>query len=208
MNEHQYFQAIEAHFIGLRGAPLLLSPADWQVAKRWWEAGIPLDLVRRTLDEIFERRRESSGDGAIQTLRYCSRAVEGAWRAAAEHQQAGRREAPEPIDVTERLERLVQALPEEMPKRDAVAAEIRALEGTVREVETGLAEIDGRALVAAREALGQEARAEIEARVAEDLRAFGDRMDPEAVQSAYERLFEQRLRRRLELPVLSLFSDS
>ena len=54
----EYFRAIEEAFIRLRGAPLLLSPADWQTAKSWHEERIPLELVGRVMEEVFERLRE------------------------------------------------------------------------------------------------------------------------------------------------------
>ncbi|HTQ81557.1 MAG TPA: hypothetical protein VMM92_16285, partial [Thermoanaerobaculia bacterium] len=56
--EHAYFEAVEEIFVGLRGAPLLLSPADWQVARRWQREGVPLSLVRGALEEVFAKRRE------------------------------------------------------------------------------------------------------------------------------------------------------
>src|SRR5437763_16109793 len=78
-SDHAYFQAIEEIFVELRGAPLLLSPADWQVARRWQREGIPLDLVRSTLEEVFAKRKERGAKGKISSLRYCAPAVEAAW---------------------------------------------------------------------------------------------------------------------------------
>src|SRR3954471_18904178 len=76
---HAYFQAIEEIFVALRGAPLLLSPADWQVSRRWHRDGIPLDLIRSALQEVFARRKERGAKGKISSLRYCAPAVEAAW---------------------------------------------------------------------------------------------------------------------------------
>ena len=53
-----YFQTLEEAFIRLRGAPLLLSPADWQMAKEWRQRGIPVELIERVLGEVLEERRE------------------------------------------------------------------------------------------------------------------------------------------------------
>src|SRR3954452_7927036 len=78
-SDHAYFQAVEEIFVELRGAPLLLSPADWQVARRWHQEGVPLDLVRRTLVGVFARRTERGAKGTISSLRYCAPAVEAAW---------------------------------------------------------------------------------------------------------------------------------
>src|SRR3954462_8488132 len=76
---HAYFQAIEEIFVELRGAPLLLSPADWQGARRWHGEGVPFELVRSTLEEVFARRKERGARGKISSLGYCAPAVEGAW---------------------------------------------------------------------------------------------------------------------------------
>ncbi|HQN38153.1 MAG TPA: hypothetical protein PLQ31_01300, partial [Thermoanaerobaculia bacterium] len=43
--DHAFFQAIEERFVALRGAATLLSPADWQLARAWHRAGIPLAAV-------------------------------------------------------------------------------------------------------------------------------------------------------------------
>ena len=53
-----YFRAVEDAFVRLRGAPLLLSPEDFQVALRWRREGVPLSLVEATLEEVFAKRRE------------------------------------------------------------------------------------------------------------------------------------------------------
>ena len=55
---HEYFRVIEEVFIRLRGAPLLLSPADWQLANEWHRAGIPLEVVCDAVQKVFVRRRE------------------------------------------------------------------------------------------------------------------------------------------------------
>ena len=54
----EYFRAIETAFIGLRGAPLLLSPTDWQTAREWYRQGIPLEVVCDVLESVFAGVRE------------------------------------------------------------------------------------------------------------------------------------------------------
>ena len=82
--ELHYFQVLEEAFIRLRGAPLLLSPADWQVAQRWRGLGIPLDFAIAGMTEVFARRRERGSEDRVSSLRYCARAVERGWRKAEE----------------------------------------------------------------------------------------------------------------------------
>ena len=52
--EQLYFLAIEKVFVELRGSPLYLSPKDWKIARGWYDGGIPIEWVERTLREIFE----------------------------------------------------------------------------------------------------------------------------------------------------------
>src|ERR1044072_6632178 len=76
--EVTYFRADGDAFVHLRGAPLLLSPADFQVAKRRRREGVPLSLVVATLQDVFAKRRERGATGRINSLRYCAQAVDAA----------------------------------------------------------------------------------------------------------------------------------
>lgn len=208
MDEHSYFRSIEERFIELRGAPLLLSPADYQVAKRWFAEGIPLPVVHGALEGLFARRAERGAAGPVQSLRYCASAVEGAWKRAAELTQADRREKVTPVETGPRLEALAAAVPVHLPGGEGLRSEIAALSGGVEEVERALSALDGRLLSAAAETLDAPARAELRQRVDRSLEALGGRMAEAEREAARDRLFEQALRRRLGLPVLSLFFES
>src|SRR6185295_3536233 len=120
-SDHAYFQAIEESFVELRGAPLLLSPADWQVARRWHEEGVPLDLVRRTLAEVFARRKERDAKGKISSLRYCAPAVDAAWEEVRELTAPGRRVEAPAFEVPPRLAALAAAWPAGRPSPPASA---------------------------------------------------------------------------------------
>src|SRR3954452_25306063 len=123
--DHAYFQAVEEIFVELRGSPLLLSPTDWQVARRWHQEGIPLDLVRRTLEEVFAKRRERGAKGKISSLRYCAPAVEAAWGDLRELTAPGHRVEAPASEVAPRVAALAAALPQDLD----LAARIAALAG-------------------------------------------------------------------------------
>ncbi len=206
-SDHAYFQAVEEMFVELRGSPLLLSPADWQVARRWHQEGVPLELLRRTLAEVFARRKERGAKGKISSLRYCAPAVEAAWEEVRELTAPGRRaEIHEPFEARPRLAALAAALPADLPQREALAARIAGLDGDPQEVEEQLASLDREMLDAASENLDTEARAEIDAAVEKTLAGLGKRLPAGEVEHSRLRLSRQVLRRRLGLPVLSLFS--
>lgn len=203
---HAYFRAIEETFIRLRGSPLLLSPADWQIARGWHERGIPLDFVCRALETFFEARRERGVESRMRSLRYCAPAVEEAWREVSELTAAGRRVEAAPLDVAGRLEALARALPPALPEPAGLAERIRALEGDVESVERALAELDSGVLRAAETALSEADRASIAAAAERGLAALAERLTDEEIEIQRQRLRRQALRRRLGLPVLSLFS--
>jgi len=201
--DHAYFQAIEEIFVRLRGAPLLLSPADWQVARRWHRDGVPLDLVRRVLEEVFAKRKERGAKGRISSLRYCAPAVEAAWSDLRELTAPGERLEAPAFDSTARLQALAAALP---PNQSSLAARIVLLAGDPQEIEEGLATLDGEMLATATASLDEPARREVEAAVEKTLAGLRGRLSVEELERSRERLGWQILRQRLGLPVLSLFS--
>ncbi|HEY4572660.1 MAG TPA: hypothetical protein VIJ26_01810 [Thermoanaerobaculia bacterium] len=199
---HAYFQAIEEIFVQLRGAPLLLSPADWQVARRWHREGVPLDLVRSTLEEVFAKRKERGAKGRISSLRYCAPAVEAAWADLRELTAPARRAEAPAFEVVPRLAALAASLPD----RETLAARITSLSGDPQEVEEHLSILDRQMLDQAWEGLDGEARSAVEAAVEKTLASLAGRLPAGELASSRERLVRQTLRRKLGLPVLSLFS--
>jgi hypothetical protein len=198
--DHLYFQAVEEIFVRLRGAPLLLSPADWQVASRWHREGVPLDLIGRVLEEVFAKRQERGTKGKINSLRYCAPAVEAAWADLRELTAPGERTPADPLDIAARLRNLAAAVP------SAFAARVAALHGDAPSVEAALSALDREMLAASAESLAPELREEVEAAVEKTLAALKSRLPSDELERSRERLTCQVLRQRLGLPVLSLFS--
>jgi hypothetical protein len=205
-SDHAYFQAIEEIFVVLRGSPLLLSPADWQVARRWHRDGIPLDVIRDALREVFERRKERGAKGKISSLRYCAPAVEAAWAERRELTTPGEGAQAPAFDVEARLRSLSAALPAELTGRDLLAGRLAALAGDPPQVEQALAGLDREMLGGAASALDEAIRSEVAAAVERTLAGLRSRLPADEIERSRERLTHQVLRQRLRLPVLSLFS--
>jgi len=80
-NYFNYFTEIEEHFQRRRGSLLLLSTLDWALIETWSEAGIPLEVVLRGIDEAFDkyeaRQRSQPGKRLRQVngLAWCAQAV-------------------------------------------------------------------------------------------------------------------------------------
>lgn len=206
---YPYFRAIETIFIALRGAPLLLAPADYQVAKQWHQEGMPLRLIELKLIEIFERRRKKEGeDGKRQlvSLRYCRRVIERAWRKQQELLAPGQADEPAELDLAARLAHLAAALPEDLAQRERWEGRIRDLAGDAEEIEGALAELDRELLESVGEGLEPARRVEVEERLEASLAPLAGRLPRTERQRAEGYLREQILRRSLKLPVLSLFA--
>ena len=181
-----YFRAVESAFLELRGAPLLLSPADWRVARRWFEEGVPLELVGQTLKELVTNRRERDPDARISSLRYFDRAVRAAWKQwqDARGPAFGRPRQGEEPSVAERLEALAAELPADLPERSRWSGRIRSLSGSPREVEEALERLDEELYARLRESLGPTERAAIQDVVDRAVSRAGDQaQDVELPQS-------------------------
>lgn len=204
--DRQYFRRLEDLFISLRGAPLLLSPADWEVARRWREAGIPLDLIESVLREIFERSPKKAGRGGVRSLKYFDRPVTAAWEESLELGAAeGDRTARE-IDVPSRLAMLAASLPERPDELRQIGQQIRALSGSAQQVEAGLAGIDAEMLRISLASLSKSEAAALEEGVERALARLDPRLDSREVTRLRDGLRMRQLRRLKSLPLLSLFS--
>ncbi len=205
-DDHEYFRAIEEIFLELRGSPLTLPPADWHVARRWHRAGIPIEVVRRALEEVFAKRKERGAKGKISRLSYCAPAVEAAWEELRELTAPGDRLQAPAFDAASRVRALAAALPPALSGHDGLAARIVSLAGDPQEIEEGLAALDREMLTAAAASLDGLARGEVEAAVETTMAGLRGRLSADELERSRERLTWQVLRQRLALPVLSLFS--
>ena len=189
----------------LRGAPLLVSPADYQIAKRWHADGVPLSLVVATMDEVFAKRRARGAKDRINGIRYCARAVDAAWAEVRELRGPARREAASEPPVAERLAELAAALPEGLADRAAWQGRLVALGGPAAAVEADLRAVEDELLAAVEAALELAERERLDAEVEAILDGLRERFPGGELEALRGRLRRQRLRRLVELPVLTLF---
>lgn len=75
-----YFDAISDVFIARRGKGLILNSHDWQLMEDWQDSGIPLHVVCGTINQVFDQQRSGQRTATINSLRYCSPAVDAAFQ--------------------------------------------------------------------------------------------------------------------------------
>ncbi|MYF04727.1 MAG: hypothetical protein F4230_07020 [Holophagales bacterium] len=212
--DRDYFETIEEEFIRLRGAPLLLSPADWRLVDRWRKEGVPLSLVLESIRLVFERRaeRHAASPEALQrsvtSLRYCRSAVEKAW---AEYRELGgasaRQPRPAAIDVRARLRVLVDAIPPATVDLESWRRRLLELQGPAPAVEVQLVVLDRELVERAFELLPRHDREAITAEAEAALERMTGRVDPERLAELRRRMVRRLVRERLGLPLLSLFAE-
>lgn len=77
MNYYNYFTEIEDAFIRRRAKHLLLSPLDWALIEGWQERGIPLHIVLRAIESVFDGfEKQPNQHRTIKGLFYCREEVE------------------------------------------------------------------------------------------------------------------------------------
>jgi hypothetical protein len=77
LNYFNYFSEIEETFIRRRGRNLLLSPLDWALIENWQERGVPLAVVLRGIEKVFDGvDQQPKSKRPIKSLMYCREEIE------------------------------------------------------------------------------------------------------------------------------------
>ena len=77
MNYFNYFSEIEELFIRRRGRNLLLSPLDWALIESWQEREVPLHIIVRGIEQVFDKAdKQPNKKRPIKSLLYCKEEVE------------------------------------------------------------------------------------------------------------------------------------
>ncbi len=77
LNYFNYFSEIEELFIRRRGRNLLLSPLDWALIETWQERKIPLHIILRAIEKVFDGiDRQPAKKRTVKSLLYCREEIE------------------------------------------------------------------------------------------------------------------------------------
>ena len=219
VNYYNYFTEIEDTFVRRRGKHLFLSPLDWALMDGWKERGIPLHIVIRSIESVFDVfDRQPAGTRTIKSLFYCREEIESQyleWLNA----RVGANEEDEktqfPADAiaahidgaVEKLSSITYApLQEDLARaverlnelRQNLTGNAEAIDGTLSDVE----KILDRALLTNWDSSHLK---QLEKGVAAELRPYKAEMEPETYRSTLELMLLKRLREEAGVPRLGLF---
>jgi hypothetical protein len=227
LNYFNYYTEIEETFVRRRGKHLFLSPLDWAMIETWKERGIPLHIVLRAIESVFDVfDRQPPGTRTIKSLFYCREEVDvqfAEWSKsrAGSHDDIG--DASEEGDagnefvldtVSAHIANAIEELrsnPHESLREDLdrAIARLEELSANLAEdpqtVDATLADIERlleRGVLSNWDGVHLK---KIESEVAGQLRAFKADMEPAAYKSTFDLMLMKRLREEASIPRLGLF---
>ena len=227
-NYFNYFTEIEDHFQKRRGSLLMLSTLDWALIETWREAGLPLEIVLRGIDDAFDKhdaKVRSKPRGRSQKINGLAWAAQAVMRAAEESVDAATGDRTQPVEresgfeqqrVAEYLEANAATI-EAAKVEPGVVERLRELAGTLRglnpEIPAPSLEDLDRILSALEESMlagvltsAPEAElVRLKEQAAQELAPYRGKMGAVQIKQIQQQFLQKRLLAERNLPRLSLF---
>ena len=220
MNYYNYFTEIEDTFVRRRGKHLLLSPIDWAMIEGWRDRGVPLHVVLRSIETVFDGFEKNPRPRAIKGLLYCKEEVEAQfqeWTAAQAGRGNGSNEGSlefSPERIAEHVDSVINELRKSSNRDlrediDRAIARLHQLvaehSGDIATADQALSDIESFLEHMLLTKLDKARLADAEKEVAAQLRPYKADMDKEAIEQTRRVLLLKRLREEEGIPRLSLF---
>ena len=222
MNYYNYFTEIEDAFVRRRGKHLLLSPLDWALMEGWQDRGIPLHIVLRAIETVFDGfDKQPNQNRTIKSLFYCREEVEAQfaeWTAAQVGSHGdGKRELDGQFSreaVVAHIQKAIAALKsiDESSLREDLDRAVTRLEELLANIGDDLEYIDrtlydvesflDRAMLSNTE---KEHLKKLKKDVTSQLKLYKSAMDTEAYKNTFDLMLLKCLREDLGVPRLGLF---
>ena len=224
-NYFNYFTEIEERFQQRRGSLLMLSTLDWALIETWREAGLPLEVVLRGIDDAFDKhdsKVRTRGKASGRRINGLAWAAQSVMRAAGEAVDAatGVRAAETPRESGFEQERVAAYLESNAEAIEAakvevgVVARLRELAAAMRagSLPAGLEELD-RILTALEERLlaglltsaPEDEILRLKEQAARELAPYRGKMGVVQIRQVQQQFLHKQMLADRGLPRLSLF---
>jgi len=224
LNYFNYFTEIEETFIRRRGKNLMLSPLDWALIETWQERSVPLHIVLRGIEKVFDTSdKQPARKRSVKSLMYCREEIEAQHAEWLESQTgkngSGAVETEEEkslfsnesienhltetvADLETVLQKATGDLRETLERVLNRLAELKNNFQDAESLEDSLGKLD-ELLDAAllRNFAAEDLKNEIEKQLA----AYRNKMEPEVYRHTLNLMLLKRLREQAKIPRLSLF---
>ena len=220
LNYYNYFTEIEDAFIRRRGKNLFLSPIDWALMETWQDKGIPLHVVIRAIEQVFDNFEKNPSPRTIKGLMFCREEVEVQYDEWLKSQAGKTSDAQEPEEqhslefICEHISGLVQSLrkvdqpdlAEDLERACTRLGEIKDnLNNDHELLDRSLSDVEHLLDEALLKKTDRDTFKSIEREVVDQLRPYKGTMDKTAYESTLRLMLLKRLREELGVPRLSLF---
>jgi len=222
LNYYNYFTEIEDAFVRRRGKHLLLSPLDWALMEGWQERGIPLHLVLRAIETVFDGfDKQPNQNRTIKSLFYCREEVEAQYTEWTAAQVGSHADGKPELDgqfsreaVVEHIEKATYALTaigeadlrEDLDRAIARLEELKANLGDDFEyIDRTLYDVESFIDRAILTKTGKEHLKDLKADVKAQLKLYKSAMDADAYKNTFELMLLKCLREDLGVPRVGLF---
>jgi hypothetical protein len=222
LNYFNYFTEIEDTFIRRRGRHLLLSPLDWALMEGWQERSVPLHVVLRAIEDVFDGfEKQPNQNRAIKGLFYCREEVEAQFAEWSAAQVGAHNGDKKEIDhqfsreaVVEHIEKAIKVLRSNKDENlfedfDRAVARLEELLANLGEdfeyVDRTLYDIESfldRALLTNSD---KEHLKKLKKEVTAQLKLYKSAMDKEAYKNTFELMLLKCVREDANIPRLGLF---
>ncbi len=219
LNYFNYYTEIEDTFVRRRGKHLFLSPIDWAMIEGWQERGIPLHIVIRGIETVFDGFEKKPRPRSIKGLLYCREEIEAQFQEWLES-QTGKADGVDVLSentieeisnginaaiealrqcdidaLREDIERVIDRLSE---LQDHLSPDLQSVDGSLLDIEkildqTLLTKTDKAHLT------------KVEKDIIAELKPYKKGMDAAAYSSTFQLMLLKRLREDAGIPRLSLF---
>lgn len=221
MNYYNYFTEIEETFVRRRGKHLFLSPLDWALIDAWKERGIPLHIVIRSIESVFDVfDKQPAGTRTIKTLFYCREEIESQYAEwlTSQKGRSSEQEATESIftleqtsaHITKSIEVLkrveIGSLWDDIARAVTRLEELSAnLSEDFETVDKTLGDIETLIDRAMLTNLDPEHLSKTKKEVTAELRPYKSEMEAEDYKNTFQLMYLKRLREDIGIPRLGLF---
>jgi len=225
VNYFNYFTEIEDTFVRRRGKHLFLSPLDWAMIESWQDRGIPLHIVLRSIESVFDvydKQPPAMRTRTIKSLFYCREEIEVQYNEWQTSQTGKSEESRDEIResgfskdlVADHVETAITKLKEISSEalREDIMRAVTRLEELISNLTSDFETIDktlsdiekllDRAMLTNWEPSHLKA---LEKEVAGQLRSYKSEMEPDAYKNTFELMLLKRLREEAGVPRLGLF---
>jgi hypothetical protein len=210
---HKYLREVEDKFIEKRGTPFILSSEDVQIILFWFKRDIPLKVIKKGIEDVFEKLQEKDKEKKVNSIKYCAQRIEELYKE--EKMKASRSWHSEgmQIDIPSSLDKNIKILKEFFKDKDEFKGKeknfIKKIENLKKldnldEIEDNLKKIEEKIIESYYNKIEKEEKEKLKKRVEENLSEEVKALPSIAKNSLIKMVIFENIKKEKNIPTISL----